>query len=344
MELKVWVEGVARVVCGLSMNTSCHDVVIALAKSLGQTGRYILLVKLPGQERQLVATDRPLQHLSRLGPLASEVRFVLRRTGPSRGGGAAPGPPEPHGAVAGPGSPARPKRTRPSRARSPSPGASPEPRGSPDPDPLNCPKEEAFRQVLQQHRRLQELQVQLRSLQRETEVWERPAHVAAGPARVSEGAPEAPEALEQRLRHNEEDLMQRHRWEEEFRAEADREPGLTGRLQQLHSSTEAHGHRIQELHARAAQLEQELQRAEEEALRPLEEELQQRQRQADDLQEALSGTQRDLQRKEEELQGRREEVQELDKELRQCKLQHFILQSGGPPPDRSLSKAALEEF
>lgn len=44
------------------------------------------------------------------------------------------------------------------------------------------------------------------------------------------------------------------------------------------------------------------------------------------------------------LQGRREEVQELDKELRQCKLQHFILQSGGPPPDRSLSKAALEEF
>jgi len=40
MELKVWVEGVARVVCGLSMNTSCHDVVIALAKSLGEFPKF----------------------------------------------------------------------------------------------------------------------------------------------------------------------------------------------------------------------------------------------------------------------------------------------------------------
>lgn len=36
MELKVWVEGVARVVCGLSRSTSCQDVVIALAQSIGK--------------------------------------------------------------------------------------------------------------------------------------------------------------------------------------------------------------------------------------------------------------------------------------------------------------------
>lgn len=35
MELKVWVEGVVRVVCGLSLETSCQDVVITLAQAIG---------------------------------------------------------------------------------------------------------------------------------------------------------------------------------------------------------------------------------------------------------------------------------------------------------------------
>uniref|UniRef100_A0A3Q1IZG1 Ras-associating domain-containing protein n=1 Tax=Anabas testudineus TaxID=64144 RepID=A0A3Q1IZG1_ANATE len=83
MELKVWVDGVARVVCGLSLNTSCQDVVIALAQSIGRTGRYILIVKLRGTERQLQAEDCPLQHLAQLGQQATEVQFILRRTGPS---------------------------------------------------------------------------------------------------------------------------------------------------------------------------------------------------------------------------------------------------------------------
>lgn len=37
MELKVWVDGVIRVVCGLSLNTSCQDVVIALAQAIGKS-------------------------------------------------------------------------------------------------------------------------------------------------------------------------------------------------------------------------------------------------------------------------------------------------------------------
>lgn len=37
MELKVCVDGVVRVVCGLTLSTSCRDVVIALAQSLGDS-------------------------------------------------------------------------------------------------------------------------------------------------------------------------------------------------------------------------------------------------------------------------------------------------------------------
>lgn len=31
----MWVEGVARVVCGVSLTTSCQDVVVALARATG---------------------------------------------------------------------------------------------------------------------------------------------------------------------------------------------------------------------------------------------------------------------------------------------------------------------
>lgn len=31
----MWVDGLPRVVCGLTLSTSCRDVVIALAQSLG---------------------------------------------------------------------------------------------------------------------------------------------------------------------------------------------------------------------------------------------------------------------------------------------------------------------
>lgn len=35
MEVKVFVDGVARVVCGVTKETTCQDVVIALAQALG---------------------------------------------------------------------------------------------------------------------------------------------------------------------------------------------------------------------------------------------------------------------------------------------------------------------
>lgn len=226
--------------------------------STGQTGRYILILKLRGTERHLVADDCPLQHLAQLGQLSAEVQFVLQRKGPSLSDGQdrptrerhlpLPRPPEPepfkHRAPQksltfslGPST--LPRRTKSNRAWSPSPRASPEPRASPVSflDPLNSvnmipsysSKEEVFRQVLQQQRRLQDLEIQLESLERETETWEREMSSAAVPG-LTLGLTEELEELEQQLKLNEEELMHREQWEEQLQAEMDRERGMCSNL------------------------------------------------------------------------------------------------------------------
>uniref|UniRef100_A0A8C0HEE6 Ras association domain-containing protein 7 n=1 Tax=Chelonoidis abingdonii TaxID=106734 RepID=A0A8C0HEE6_CHEAB len=83
MELKVWVDGIQRVVCGVSDQTTCQEVVIALARAIGQTGRYILIQKLREKERQLLPHECPLESLAKCGQYANDVQFVLQRTGPS---------------------------------------------------------------------------------------------------------------------------------------------------------------------------------------------------------------------------------------------------------------------
>ncbi|XP_034721582.1 ras association domain-containing protein 7-like [Etheostoma cragini] len=370
MELKVWVEGAVRVVCGLSLKTSCQDVVIALAQAIGQTGRYILVFKLRGTERQLVADDCPLQHLAQLGQLASDVQFILRRTGPSQDTPTTkrrfpppqPSEPEPlrhnepHKALTfnlGPST--HPKRTKPSRAWSPSPRDSPEPRASPvsfldavnpvKAIPSSSSKEEMFRKILQQQNRLRDLEIQLRALERETEVLERERS-----ARVPSLTP-VPEGelekLEQRLRQNEADLMQGEQWEEQLQEELDREQEMHRRLHQIRSSVDDDGYRIKELHARSEHLQQKIQhrahrqssragaRQADEARRPLEQELHLRLQQGEELDATLSETQRNQQATEENLQDRWKTVQDLDKELRQCKLQQFIQQTAMPDADQT---------
>uniref|UniRef100_A0A4W6CWN0 Ras-associating domain-containing protein n=1 Tax=Lates calcarifer TaxID=8187 RepID=A0A4W6CWN0_LATCA len=346
MELKVWVEGVVRVVSGLSLNTSCQDVVIALAQAIGQTGRYILILKLRGNERQLVADDCPLQHLAKLGQLAQEVQFVLRRTGPSLSEGQntpsrerrlpLPRPPEPeplkhrdtHKALSfslGPST--HPKRTKPNRAWSPSPRASPEPRASPV-SFLDAPssvkavssyssKEEVFRQILQQQRRLQDLEIQLQALERETEVWERERSSATVPSLNLHLADEL-EELEQQLRQNEAELMHRAHWEEQLQAEMDREQAQDIQLTAQRQTSQQ----------------------QEEALRPLRQELHNRLQQGDELETTLSQTQRELQAAEEIQQVKLLHHPELNKELRQCNLQQFIQQTGGPNSDQTNSLPA----
>ncbi|XP_034074451.1 ras association domain-containing protein 7-like isoform X2 [Gymnodraco acuticeps] len=324
MELKVWVQGVVRVVCGLSENTSCQDVVVTLAQAIGQTGRYILILKLRGTERQLVADERPLQHLAHLGQQAAEVQFVLRRTGPILSEGKETptregrfplhGPPEPealkrndpHKALSfslGPST--HPKRRKSNREWSPSPRASPEPRASPvsfldPPSSSSSSKEEVFKQILQQQRRLQDLDLRLEDLEGEAEVLERTSDTVLSltPALEAEL-----EELEQRLRQNQDDLKHREQWEQQLQEEMDREQDLHSRLHQINSSLDDHSYQIEELQSQSAHLEQDLQlRAQKRSSRAdtvqpeeaLKQELHVRLQQGAELEATLSQTRRQI--------------------------------------------------
>ncbi|XP_002736175.1 ras association domain-containing protein 8-like [Saccoglossus kowalevskii] len=83
MELKVWVEGIQRIICGVSENTTCQDIVIALAHATGMTGRFSLVEKCRNTERPLPPSENLLRVLSKWGHYASEVQFILRRSGDS---------------------------------------------------------------------------------------------------------------------------------------------------------------------------------------------------------------------------------------------------------------------
>nr|XP_026694146.1 ras association domain-containing protein 8-like isoform X2 [Ciona intestinalis] len=83
MELKVWVDGIQRVVCGINEQTTVQEVVIALAQATGRTGRYTLVEQWRGTEKMLPPTERPLQVLSNFGDRSPSVQFILRRTGAS---------------------------------------------------------------------------------------------------------------------------------------------------------------------------------------------------------------------------------------------------------------------
>ena len=80
MELKVWVEGIQRVVCGVSEGTTCQDVVVALAHATGKTGRFTLIEKWRDTERLLAPSDYPLKALHKWGEYSSEVVFVLKHS------------------------------------------------------------------------------------------------------------------------------------------------------------------------------------------------------------------------------------------------------------------------
>ncbi|XP_053171048.1 ras association domain-containing protein 7-like [Scomber japonicus] len=380
MELKVWVEGVVRVVCGLSLNTSCQDVVIALAQAMGQTGRYILILKRRETEKQLVADDCPLQHLAQLGQLAAEVQFILRWKGPSHSDGQdrptrerlplpRPAPESLKHRVPQKsltfnlGASTFPRRTKSKRVRSPSPRASPEPRASPvsflDPPnsvnviPSYSFKEEVFRQVLQKQKILQDLEIQLEALERETEVWERERSSAVVPGMTLD-LTDLLEELEQQQRLNEEELLHEQRWEDDLQEEIGREQDMHRRLHQIQSSVDDHSYQIKELEVHSVHLEQDMQLTAhrespqvgapqlEETLRPLKQELHYRLQQTEELDASLSSTERELQTVEESLQDRWKLIEVLNKELRQCKLQQFIQQTGvAPPTDQTNSEVYL---
>lgn len=80
MELKVWVEGIQRIVCGVTEQTTCQDVVYALAHATGKTGRFTLNERWRSNERLLSPQDQPLKILMKWGKYSNEVQFVLQRS------------------------------------------------------------------------------------------------------------------------------------------------------------------------------------------------------------------------------------------------------------------------
>ncbi|GFT83356.1 ras association domain-containing protein 8 [Nephila pilipes] len=80
MELKVWVDGIQRVVCGVTEASTCQDVVYALAHATGQTGRFTLVEKWRNSERLLAPHEQPLKVLTKWGEYANDVHFVMRRS------------------------------------------------------------------------------------------------------------------------------------------------------------------------------------------------------------------------------------------------------------------------
>nr|CAD7393609.1 unnamed protein product [Timema cristinae] len=80
MELKVWVEGIQRIVCGVTDNTSCQDVVYALAHATGKTGRFTLIERWRNNERLLAPHEHPLKILTKWGEYSNDVQFILQRS------------------------------------------------------------------------------------------------------------------------------------------------------------------------------------------------------------------------------------------------------------------------
>ncbi|XP_026058880.1 ras association domain-containing protein 8-like [Carassius auratus] len=350
MELKVWVDGVVRVVCGLSEETSCQDVVIALAQAIGQTGRYVLIQKLRDSERQLLANERPLESLAKLGQHSSEVQFFLRRTGPSSSEEQSlHNRTLPHSKP----STSELKRGLPKKSftfnlgPSSSPHVktkdsritpSPEQRTSPDAHTQYLPgpsKEEVLQHVLQQRERLRALESHLLAVDKECKTWEESS--------AEESSLQAEmEVLEKTLWRNQQELVDEESWEEELRIETERERGMKRWIGELHAKLDDCGQKLHEFNTRAMQLEEDIQREmlqvdlpdqsdSKDSLGAVEADLQSRQKQGEELKAELLELEKALGRAETLLKAKQEEVEELNKELRQCNLQQFIKQAGALP-------------
>ncbi|XP_020938211.1 ras association domain-containing protein 7 isoform X1 [Sus scrofa] len=306
MELKVWVDGIQRVVCGVSEQTTCQEVVIALAQAIGQTGRFVLVQRLKEKERQLLPQECPVGAQATCGQFASDVQFVLRRTGPSLAG-------RPSSDSCPP-----PERCpiRASLPPKPRPALDREPRkaltfslGCPGPAPSPVPLEPV-------------------------------ASVAPMPGCCTDL-----QGWERRVRRNAAELGQEAFWEQELRREQAREREGQARLQALSAATAEHAARLQALDAQARALEAEIQLATEapgptsptaSATERLRQDLAAQERQSVEVQGSLSLVGRALEAAEHALKAQAQELEELNRELRQCNLQQFIQQTGAalPPPPR----------
>jgi len=76
----VWVEGIQRIVCGVTEKTTCQDIVYALAHATGRTGRFTLIERWRNNERLLAPQEHPLQVIKKWGEYSYDVQFILQRS------------------------------------------------------------------------------------------------------------------------------------------------------------------------------------------------------------------------------------------------------------------------
>lgn len=219
MELKVWVDGIQRVVCGVSEQTTCQEVVIALAQAIGQTGRFVLVQRLKEKERQLLPQECPVGAQATCGQFANDVQFVLRRTGPSLAG-------------------------KPSSDSCPPPERCPV-HTSLLPKPGVAPGRESHRALT--------FNLGYPRLAPNHSSSELPAPVVP-----SLGCMEDLQGMEIRVQRNAEELGHEAFWEQELRWEEAREREGQARLQTLSAATAEHAAQLQALDAQARALEAEL--------------------------------------------------------------------------------------
>lgn len=77
------VEGVPRVVCGVTDRTTCQEVVVALAQALGRPGRYTMREKYKECERSVTPNEHILESLGKHGQQVRDVQLTLLHNGPS---------------------------------------------------------------------------------------------------------------------------------------------------------------------------------------------------------------------------------------------------------------------
>lgn len=80
MDLRVYVDGVARIICDLTRTTTVHDIIIALAQYKGKAGRYSLIERAPdGTQRTLSPRELTSQLIYH-----SDWSYILQENSPIR--------------------------------------------------------------------------------------------------------------------------------------------------------------------------------------------------------------------------------------------------------------------
>ncbi|XP_060550900.1 ras association domain-containing protein 8 [Pantherophis guttatus] len=356
MELKVWVDGVQRIVCGVTEVTTCQEVVIALAQAIGRTGRYTLIEKWRDTERHLAPHENPIISLNKWGQHASDVQLVLRRTGPSLSerptSDSVARIPErtlyrqslPPLAKLRPQNDKSIKRREPKRKSLTFTGGA---KGLMD--IFGKSKESEFKQkvlhcktttdelkklIRLQTEKLQSVEKQLDSNEAEIRYWEQ---------KFSFSLEDEILKLEQKLKRNEVEIEEEEFWENELQIEQENEKQLKEQLQETRQRIADCESRLRDYVAQirhmesgleAEKLQREVQEAqvnEEEVREKIDKvrgELDLHGQQSLRLENGLKAVERSLGQATKRLQEREQELEQLTKELRQVNLQQFIQQTG----------------